>query len=962
MAAKTFEDVLKFNPYHDTKGRFASASGGGKFYATPGKSRSNDLAIQREKDRQAAAGGSAGGTKKMKEYIANLEPDVEYPERVEHWKKQIQAGNERPILVSSSDENRVIDGNHTLAAYKELGLTPKVYAMDRVEFLLGASESKDTVDFIRQAIKDGKATEVKKADTEENQTFSVFKTDDDKRLVFGWASISITVDGEQLEDRQKDVIDPEDLEEAAYEYVLNFRDTGEEHISSMRKKGKLVESCVFTAEKQKAIGIPEGTLPIGWWIGFKIEDDAAWEKVKNGTYRMFSIEGKANRIPVEKGQLKGCGVLVIQDGKILSGTRIERSSRGQICGPGGHIEEGEAPEEAAKREAWEEFGITCQELIPLGTLKNGSSAIFLCQKFTGTPETDDEEMTDLKWRTIDELREENLFRPFEESLELLDQVEKGNPFHDSLGRFTTSAGGGGSATRSAPALKSAKEFEDYVEKHGLKKLYRGYSADTPERLDEYENSIRSGKSSMSGEKTSALGKGVYFANDHTEAEGYMNRRKQENGDKYGRVTTAALDVGAKIGDFNEHQRMKFDAESELNKKAIQELVSGGGVEAGQKLADQAMEIRQMSVPEYAATKGFDALYDNTTGYTVVMNQNALVVKVDGVANSAPVAKTFDEVLKFNPFHDAKGRFSNSSGFASYSANPKTKAGAMAISRSAQAGHGTTFNVHRESQGENVGQNYKWLNGGPGAKQLSAQGQLASQQPTKPAKNYDKRGFADYDDADYHQLHSGRQYYAQQNLSATEKKAAANYLEAHAEPGSLYSHSQNMNYMMANGQTLTGKYKQTHDGMMSAMHNIGYNVELTRYDHAAMINGMLKSVGAGSNYEKMSVTKIKKALVGQTVNEDKFISASYNDFSNATNASVFTSRAVKINYRVKANTQAMMPGKGPGGDFGEVVLAPTNGRSNPGGKIVGVRLTGKMARRQGTQTYNQPQIEIDIEIG
>ena len=135
--------------------------------------------------------------------------------------------------------------------------------------------------------------------TKENN-YTIYKTDDDKRLVFGWASVSIKVDGEQLEDRQKDMIDPEDLEEAAYEYVLNFRDTGEEHIPTMRKKGKLVESCVFTAEKQKAMGIPEGILPIAWWIGFKIEDDEAWEKVKNGTYKMFSIEGKAKRIPVEK--------------------------------------------------------------------------------------------------------------------------------------------------------------------------------------------------------------------------------------------------------------------------------------------------------------------------------------------------------------------------------------------------------------------------------------------------------------------------------------------------------------------------------------------------------------------------------------------------------------------------------------------------------------------------------------
>lgn len=136
-------------------------------------------------------------------------------------------------------------------------------------------------------------------DEETQKSFSIFKTDDDKRLVFGWASVSITVDGEQLEDRQQDLIDPEDLEEAAYLYVLNFRDTGERHNPNLRKKGKLVESCVFTVEKQKAMGIPEGILPVGWWIGFKIEDDEAWEKVKNGTYKMFSIEGKAVRVPVE---------------------------------------------------------------------------------------------------------------------------------------------------------------------------------------------------------------------------------------------------------------------------------------------------------------------------------------------------------------------------------------------------------------------------------------------------------------------------------------------------------------------------------------------------------------------------------------------------------------------------------------------------------------------------------------
>lgn len=138
--------------------------------------------------------------------------------------------------------------------------------------------------------------------TTKSADFEIFKTDEDQRLVFGWASVAITIDGQTLEDRQHDMIDPEDLEEAAYEYVLNFRDAGEEHLPGYRKKGKLVESCVFTPEKQRAMGIPEGTLPVAWWIGFKIDDDDTWQRVKNGTYRMFSIEGKAEREEVRKAE------------------------------------------------------------------------------------------------------------------------------------------------------------------------------------------------------------------------------------------------------------------------------------------------------------------------------------------------------------------------------------------------------------------------------------------------------------------------------------------------------------------------------------------------------------------------------------------------------------------------------------------------------------------------------------
>lgn len=131
------------------------------------------------------------------------------------------------------------------------------------------------------------------------QQFNIMKTDDDKRLIFGWASVAIKVDGEQVVDHQKDMIDPEDLEEAVYEYVLNFRDGGEEHIPNLRKKARMVESCMFTKEKMQAMGIPDGIVPEGWWIGFYVDDDDAWEKVKDGTYQMFSIEGQGIREEVQ---------------------------------------------------------------------------------------------------------------------------------------------------------------------------------------------------------------------------------------------------------------------------------------------------------------------------------------------------------------------------------------------------------------------------------------------------------------------------------------------------------------------------------------------------------------------------------------------------------------------------------------------------------------------------------------
>lgn len=123
--------------------------------------------------------------------------------------------------------------------------------------------------------------------------FKITKSDDEKMLAFGWANVSIRSNGEVIEDWQQDIVEPAELERAAYNFVELYREGGEMH--ERGGTAVLIESVVFTKDKMKAIGIPENTLPIGWWIGFKVLDEDVWEKVKDGTYSMFSIEGEAER-------------------------------------------------------------------------------------------------------------------------------------------------------------------------------------------------------------------------------------------------------------------------------------------------------------------------------------------------------------------------------------------------------------------------------------------------------------------------------------------------------------------------------------------------------------------------------------------------------------------------------------------------------------------------------------------
>lgn len=120
------------------------------------------------------------------------------------------------------------------------------------------------------------------------------------------------------------------------------------------------------------------------------------------------------------------GVLVISDGKILTGTRHNDFGYGLICGPGGHIEPGETPTQAAFRETEEEFGISPKSLIPLGFGPKEPDTgltpyLFLCTEYEGEPDCVDLEMTGATFRTMEELDQlaASMFQPFADGLEIL---------------------------------------------------------------------------------------------------------------------------------------------------------------------------------------------------------------------------------------------------------------------------------------------------------------------------------------------------------------------------------------------------------------------------------------------------------------------------------------------------------------------------------------------------------------
>lgn len=125
---------------------------------------------------------------------------------------------------------------------------------------------------------------------EELKKVHILKADDDRRMVYGWASV-ITKNGEVVVDTQGDSIEPHELEKATTEFMSDVRKAQEMHNPGV--KGMVVHSFPLIGEIAKSLGIECDQE--GWIVGVHVSDSATWQKVKSGELRAFSIGGQGRR-------------------------------------------------------------------------------------------------------------------------------------------------------------------------------------------------------------------------------------------------------------------------------------------------------------------------------------------------------------------------------------------------------------------------------------------------------------------------------------------------------------------------------------------------------------------------------------------------------------------------------------------------------------------------------------------
>lgn len=138
-------------------------------------------------------------------------------------------------------------------------------------------------------------------------TVECFKTaDDERRLVYAWASIARKADGSLPVDSQGDVIDTPEAERAWEDAFYDFLPAAGTADDMHTDFGiaKIVGGLVFTPDLAKALNIPDATVPTGALIVVRVprtaRGDALWADIQTGKRRMMSIVASVAREEIKE--------------------------------------------------------------------------------------------------------------------------------------------------------------------------------------------------------------------------------------------------------------------------------------------------------------------------------------------------------------------------------------------------------------------------------------------------------------------------------------------------------------------------------------------------------------------------------------------------------------------------------------------------------------------------------------
>jgi len=201
--------------------------------------------------------------------------------------RRIQGGNKKfEVFVQDGDKvKRVTFGDPNMEIRRD---DPQARANFRSRHSCDTKKDKTTAGYwsCRMWEADTSVGEMTKANIEGK----ILKTDDEQRMVYGWASV-VTEKGVPVIDRQGDVIEADTLVKAVNNFMEHVRVGKAMHTGE--QVGVVVHSLPITKEIGDALGIQSDRE--GWVVAYKVYDDAVWEMVKSGELAAFSIGGRATK-------------------------------------------------------------------------------------------------------------------------------------------------------------------------------------------------------------------------------------------------------------------------------------------------------------------------------------------------------------------------------------------------------------------------------------------------------------------------------------------------------------------------------------------------------------------------------------------------------------------------------------------------------------------------------------------